>query len=397
MGSAMQYFGRRYDTGLPICVEIDQGKVSRVLPAPGGAAPSDAWPWIGPALLDLQVNGFGGCEFSSAQLTSENVAEIGRKLEAFGVTHYCPTVTTQHFDVLAHAMRTIAAACERWPHVARQVAGIHLEGPYLATEDGPRGAHPRQHCRRPDWDEFQRLQEAAAGRIRILTMSAEFDQAPPFISRVAGSGVIVSIGHTAATSEQIRRAVDAGARLSTHLGNGAHGMIRRHPNYIWDQLADDRLMACMIVDGHHLPPEVVKTFVRAKSPERCILVSDISGFAGLPPGRYQTGLCDLELLPSGRLVIAGQHQLLAGASLPLGVCVANVMRFAGVSLAVAIRMATMHPASLLGLKLGGMEPGQEANLVQFFLREPCGELPAQLDVLSTVASGEVVFGKPWRP
>lgn len=397
MGNVMQYFGRRYDTGLPVCVEMDGGKVGRVTPAPVGLGSADAWPWIGPGLLDIQVNGFGGCEFSSVQLTPERVAEIGQQLAAFGVTHYCPTVTTQHFDVLVHAMRTIATACDQSPIAARPIAGIHLEGPYLSVEDGPRGAHPREHCRRPDWDEFQRLQEAAAGRIRLLTMSVEFDEAPRFIEQVAASGVVVSIGHTAANSEQIRRAVDAGARLSTHLGNGAHGTIRRHPNYLWDQLAEDRLMASIIVDGHHLPPEVVKTFVRAKSPERCILVSDVSGFAGLPPGRYETSLCTLELLPSGRLVIAGQDQFLAGASLPLNVCVATAMQFAGVSLATAVRMASAHPADLLGLKLGGLEAGQPANLVQFFVREACGESPHQLEVLSTMAGGDVAFGKPWCP
>lgn len=393
----MQYFGRRYDTAEPVCVEIAEGKVVRVTPASAGRLPADAWPWVGPGLIDIQVNGFGGHEFSSPELTPDTVAEIGQKLEAYGVTQFCPTVTTQHFDVLAHAMRTIAKACEASASVARQVAGIHLEGPYLSTEDGPRGAHPREHCRRPDWGEFQRLQAAAGGRIRILTMSVEFDESPRFIEQVTHSGVVVSVGHTAANSEQIRRAVDAGARLSTHLGNGAHGMVRRHPNYIWDQLAEDRLTAGLIVDGHHLPPEVVKTFVRAKTPERCILVSDMSGFAGMLPGRYRNNLCEVELLPSGRLVIAGQTQLLAGASLPLNVCVANVIQFAGVNLATAVDMATAHPSRLLGLRLGGLEAGRPAELVQFFLREARGESPAQLDVCSTMAGGSVVFGKPWRP
>lgn len=393
----MQYLGRRYDTAEPVCVEVAEGKVVRVTPLATEPHSADAWPWIGPGLIDIQVNGFGGQEFSSTQLTPETVAEIGQKLEAYGVTQSCPTVTTQHFDVLAHAMRTIATACEASSSVARQVAGIHLEGPYLSTEDGPRGAHPREHCRRPDWDEFQRLQAAAGGRIRILTMSVEFDESPRFIEQVTQTGVVVSIGHTAANSEQIRRAVDAGARLSTHLGNGAHGTIRRHPNYIWDQLAEDRLTAGLIVDGHHLPPEVVKTFVRAKTPERCILVSDMSGFAGMPPGRYQNGLCEVELLPSGRLVIAGQMQLLAGGSLPLNVCVANVLRFADVSLATAVDMASVHPARLLGLKRGGLEAGRPAELAQFFVREAHGESPAGLDVCCTVAGGNVVYGKPWHP
>lgn len=393
----MQCYGRRFDTGEPVCIEVNERKIVRVEPVDVAEPSAEHWPWIGPGLIDIQVNGYGGQEFSSTTLTPEKVAAIGNHLEAFGVTRYCPTVTTQHFDALAHAMRTIATACESFATARRQIAGVHLEGPYLCAEDGPRGAHPREHCRRPDWDEFQRLQDASGGRIRLLTMSVEFDESPAFIAKVVAGGVIVAIGHTSTDSEHIRRAVDAGARLSTHLGNGAHGTLRRHPNYIWDQLAEDRLVASLIVDGHHLPPEVVKTFVRAKTPERCILVSDMSGLAGLPPGRYATNLCEVEIHPNGRLTIAGQNQLLAGASLPLNVGVANAMEFAGIGLATAIGMATTHPAGLLSLNAGDLKFGTRADLTQFSICRGDGDLPARLNVSSTIANGEAVFGKPWCP
>jgi N-acetylglucosamine-6-phosphate deacetylase len=205
--------------------------------------------------------------------------------------------------------------------------------------------------------------------------------------------VVVSIGHTAATGEQIRAAVDAGARLSTHLGNGAHRTLRRHPNYLWDQMAEDRLMASIIADGHHLPPEVVKTIVRAKTPQRTILVSDESGLAGLPPGRYQSSGCELEILRSGRLVIAGQDQLLAGASQPIGDGIANVMQFAGVDLATAVSMATANPLELLGRSAGNLRPGDPATLVLFDLNDgKCGS-PGSFSVRATIAEGEVVVGK----
>jgi N-acetylglucosamine-6-phosphate deacetylase len=275
---------------------------------------------------------------------------------------------------------------------------VHLEGPYITPEDGARGAHPLEHCREPDWDEFRRLQEASGGRIRIHTMSPEFDGSVAYIRRVAESGVVVAIGHTSARPSQIRGAAHAGARLSTHLGNGSHARVHRHRNYIWAQLADDRLMASLVVDGHHLPPDVIKSFVRTKTADRCILTSDISGQAGQPPGRYQSDFCDVEILPEGRLVVAGQRELLAGAALPIGPAIPNVMHFAGVELAEAVRMAVHNPARLLGIDPGELEPGGRADLVQFRLTEPSdhGE-PARFDLTATVADGEVVAGALWQP
>lgn len=395
----MQFLARRYDTHELAVVEIHGERILRVRSAMPQQATTSPVPWVAPGLVDIQVNGYGGQEFSSLELTPERVATIVRQHFAFGVTQLCPTLTTQSFEMLSHGMRAIDAACQLWPDVERAIAGIHLEGPYFSTEDGPRGAHPKEHCRRPDWDEFQRLQEAAGGRIVVLTMSPEFDESADFIAHVVASGVTVAIGHTGADGAHIHAAVDAGAGLSTHLGNGAHRMLRRHPNYLWDQLAEDRLTASLIVDGHHLPPEVVKTFVRAKTPARCVLVSDVSGLAGLPAGRYTSSGCELEILPDGRLVIAGQDQLLAGANLPIGVGVANVMRFAGVDLKTALDMATRQPAELVRTRSGGLCPGDWADLVLFDLPEDLAGIRshrksnAGLEILATIAAGRVVSGE----
>jgi N-acetylglucosamine-6-phosphate deacetylase len=373
-------------------VEIAAGKIVQVTPCALAADEAARLPWLAPGMVDLQFNGYGGQEFSAPDITPETVAEITRTIVSFGVTRFCPTLTTQRSEVMVHALRAIAAACEAWREVARLVAGIHLEGPYISSEEGVRGAHPREFCRPPDWDEFQQLQQAAGGRIRLLTMSVEFPGSPAFIERVAQSGVVVAIGHTAANAAQIRAAVDAGARLSTHLGNGCHPLLRRHRNYLWDQLAEDRLMASLIVDGHHLPPEVVKTFVRAKTPQRCILISDMSGLAGRPPGHYASSLCDVEILASGRLVIAGQRELLAGAALPIGVGVANVMHFVGLSLAEAVPMATEHPSRLLGVTPGGLKPGDPADLVLFDLHQSPDDGGRRFDVRATLVEGDIVFG-----
>ena len=360
----MELCGRRFDTGQPTRLEIADGRIARVQFV-AECDTTAAWPWIAPGLVDLQVNGYGGREFTSPSLTIEDVDAIAEAMLACGVTRFCPTVTTQAYAVQEHAMATIDAACRASPELARHLIGIHFEGPYISAQDGPRGAHPREHCRPPDWNEFQRLQAAAGGRIRLVTLSPEYAGAPEFIRRATDAGVLASIGHTAANGVQIRAAVDAGARLSTHLGNGSHGMLPRHPNYIWDQLAEDRLTATLIADGHHLPAEVVKSIIRAKTSERSILVSDLVAQAGLPPGRYRGSLCEVDVLPTGRLVVAGQTQMLAGASAPLGEGVAGAVHFAGVSLAEAVRMAAHRPAELLGLSVSALMPGDSAELLAF--------------------------------
>ncbi len=380
----MEVVGRRYDTGEAVVVACEHGRIARFSRAEAAAD----LPWIAPGWCDLQINGHGGQEFSAATLTVNGVAKIVSAIHAMGVTAFCPTVTTNADEVLCHALGVIAEAIETRPEIGASVAGIHLEGPYLSALDGPRGAHAKQFCRAPDWDEFRQFQDAARGRIRLITLSPEYDSAPAFIRQAVASGVLVAIGHTAATGEQIRTAVDAGAKLSTHLGNGAHLQLPRHPNYLWDQLAEDRLTASLIVDGHHLPPEVVQTFVRAKGAERIVLISDLSGMAGLPPGRYKTELCELDILPNGKLVIAGQDRLLAAASAPLGVGIANVMRFAGVDLKTAIEMASTQPAKLLNRDDIGLNVGAAAHLTLFDRAEDASRT---ITVRETIAGGVSVY------
>jgi N-acetylglucosamine-6-phosphate deacetylase len=381
--------GRRYDTGQTVALEIQDGCIHQVK----SAGASGALPWIAPGFVDLQVNGYGGRELTSEEVSVADVAAVARSMDECGVTSFCPTLTTHSRQTLEHALRTIAAACEASPETASRVCGIHLEGPYISPEDGPRGAHPKAHVREPSVEELRALHEASGKRIRILTISPEYDAAPEVIRWAAAAGMIIAIGHTSATHEQIGAAVEAGASMSTHLGNGAHGTIRRHPNYLWSQLAEDRLTASLIADGHHLPAEVVKVMLRAKTPARCVLVSDITGLGGMPPGRYETGLGAVEILENGRLVVAGQRQFLAGAALPIGVGVANVMRFAGLSLKGAVDLASVQPARLIGAPASQFQPGDAADLVLFDLPGADRGALGELSVRATIKRGEVVYGK----
>jgi N-acetylglucosamine-6-phosphate deacetylase len=387
----MDLMGRRYDTGQPICVELHDGLITAVRTC--RVQERSGLPWIAPGLVDLQINGHGGRDFINPNLTPEDVESISLGLDRDGVIGFLPTATTQSRDRLKHALATIAAAIEQSPAVRQRAWGIHLEGPYISAEEGPRGAHPVEHCRPPNWDEFQQFQAAAQGQIRIVTMSPEYDEAPDFVRRVAESGVIVAIGHTAANSDQIQAAVDAGATLSTHLGNGTHSQLPRHPNYVWDQMAEDRLTASIVADGHHLPPSVLKSITRAKTPERLVLVSDITGLAGSnrPPGRYEdSALGAIELLEDGRAVIADQRDYLAGATLPLTVGITNMVQLAQLDLSTALELASANPARMLQRLDHGLEEGRAADLIQF-------EFPDsedQMTISATIKAGKVVYGEP---
>ena len=260
----MNIQARHYGTEQAIKVIVNDGVISAITPID---THQNDLPWIAPGLFDLQVNGFGGTWFSDENLTVDQTLTALRAHYEFGITRLCPTLITNSFAALEHGFATIRKACEQEAWADRMVAGCHLEGPYLSSEDGPRGAHPVQHIRGCDVDEFEKLQLASGGRIRLLTLAPEAEGAVDFIQHVVDENVTVAIGHTAANSEQIDAAVNAGARLSTHLGNGAHGVIRRHPNYIWDQLGEPRLMASVISDGHHLPASVLRSILFAKGSE----------------------------------------------------------------------------------------------------------------------------------
>lgn len=385
--------GRDSGTGELVDVVAEAGVVVEVRPATGEPAVGGPDLYLAPGLIDVQVNGFAGHDLSSPTVTPDDVSAVARALWSAGVTRFCPTVTTGSRERMIASLRAIAAAAEGDRITRHAVVGVHLEGPYISPEDGPRGAHPREHVRPPSWEELQAFQDAARGLIRLVTLAPEMPGALRAIELASESGLVVALGHHAASGEQIRAAVRAGARLSTHLGNGAHALLPRHPNYIWDQLAEDALWASIIVDGHHLPPAVVKCFVRAKGVGRLLLVSDAVHVAGLPPGRYEFGDQAIELGASGRVSLAGTPYL-AGSSLSLCQALGAVVRFAEVSLAAAVRMATANPAALLGLgdEYGDLRPGQPADLCLFRIDEGAG----RVELMATLVAGQLTFSAAER-
>jgi N-acetylglucosamine-6-phosphate deacetylase len=361
---------QHYATGERIDVRHEGGRIVAIAPAGMAKVDREAG-WIAPALFDLQINGCLGISFNSPTLTTAQVRTVVDECRRHGIGGLLPTLVTSSFEAIAHGFRTLRQACETDPVVGAAVPGFHLEGPYIAPDDGPRGAHSREHVRDPDIDEFRRWQDAAGGRIRLVTLAPERLGALQFIEQVSQSGVVVAIAHTAATPAQIRDAVAAGARLSTHLGNGCHAMLPRHESYIWEQLAADGLWTSLIPDGHHLPDSLIKVIVRVKTPARTIITCDASSLAGMPPGRYGEWGTELEVLPGGKVVVP-DTPFLAGSGVFTDTCIGVIMRAAGVSLAEAIDMASARPRELLGLPVWELTPGCATPLVLFDW-EPGGE------------------------
>ncbi len=294
-----------------------------------------------PGLFDLQVNGFAGVDVNAPGLTVDRVHEALGRMRATGVTRCLPTLITSSFEDFARNAHVLAAVRDE------AIAGLHMEGPYLSPEEGARGAHPREHLTAASRDDFERRQAAADGRIRLVTLAPEVPGAIGLIEHLTASGVRVAIGHTAAAPATVADAIAAGATLATHVGNGCAQVLPRHPNVIWEVLASDALFASLIVDGHHLPSSTVKAMIRAKGPERTILITDAGAAAGCAPGTYTIGGVRCVLGEDGRVSLPGTPYL-AGSSLRLNDAIANTVRFTGLPLAQAAAMASTIPAAYLG-------------------------------------------------
>ena len=346
-------------------------------------ATADSTVRIAPAPIDIQVNGFAGFDLNVATVTPADVCAMVRALWRVGTGFLCPTVVTASVDAMSHSLRAIVEACKADALVAHAVLGIHLEGPYISAEDGPRGAHPLAHVRAPDWDEFQRWQDIAEGQISIVTLAPEKKNAIPFIEKLVANGIVVALGHTNASAADIQAAIDVGAKLSTHLGNGAHALIQRHPNYIWEQLGADDLWASLIVDGHHLPPSVAKSMMRAKTLDRCVLVSDAVALAGMKPGTYQFAGKSVELTAERCVRLVGTEYL-AGSAIELARGIENSVRFAGISLEEAVSLATLQPMRLLDAKA---HVESETNLILF----EWNAAQCEINLIATIVGGALVY------
>ena len=303
--------------------------------------------FIGPGLIDMQVNGINGIDFNDPALTQQQVIDATHFLLSQGVTTFFPTVITNSDENILHIVRTIYNACLSDSLVNDCVGGIHLEGPFISKTPGAKGAHDEQFIKAPDWELFKKIQEAAGGKIKLITLAPEWHEAPAFIEKCATHGVIVSIGHTLANAQQVARAIKAGASICTHLGNAVPLQMPRHPNIIWELLAADELYASIITDGLHIPNSFIKVVMKTKG-IKTIIVSDATCFAGMAPGEYQNHIGGTVILDEEkRISLKSSPGLLAGAAKSLLENVEFVVRNNLASLSEAWQMASTNALPLL--------------------------------------------------
>lgn len=373
--------GVLYSDGGLISLEVSNGTISNIKRL--NKESKRAKTYIAHGLIDLQINGYMGVDFSGPDLTVEGVRKATKALWKAGVTSYFPTLITSDITRLKKNFAILAEA-RKDPEISKSIPGFHLEGPYISPIKGFRGAHLEKYIKNPDWGEFQEIQKAANNGIRLITLAPELEGAIPFIRNCVASGMVVALGHHNGNAIDVQKAVDAGARMATHLGNGCANEINRHHNPIWPQLSNDHITPSIIADGFHLTKEEVRSFYKAKGPDNTILVSDALDLAGLPPGEYTRGERTLLLTPN--VVKLPEEDVLAGAASPISTCVGVIMRFTQCSIADAIQMASTNPAEMLSLdKLGRIEEGKRADLILFTMENN------EMVIQKTYVAGKLVY------
>ncbi len=293
-------------------------------------------------LFDLQVNGFAGVDFNDAALTASDFERALAAMAATGVVQCLPTLITAAEAQLHARFAALDAAVAHAPHGAAMVPGYHLEGPFLNPAPGFRGCHPSDAMIAPDITLVDRLQARLQKPILLVTIAPELPGADAFIRAARERGIVVALGHSDARLDDVKRAVEAGATLSTHLGNGVAHQQHKFDNPIFAQLADDGLLGCFIADGIHVAPYALGVMLRAKSLARSILVTDAVAGAAARPGLYPFAGMTVERGADGAVREPGAPHL-AGSALTLDDAVRHVVAWGFCNFADAVAMASAHP------------------------------------------------------
>ena len=385
----MEIVGRHYATNAAIRVRIDGEHIGSIDSV--DATPTEDLPLIAPGLFDIQVNGYGGIWFCRDGLTVEDVVEVCTRLTAQGISRFLPTLITASHAALKDAFRVLESARQAYPLVKDCVAGYHLEGPYICAEDGPRGAHPREHVRPADVNEFAQLQQAAGGQIRLLTLAADSPRrsvADSTLSADRRPHSHRSYGRNNRTDPCGRRC----RRNTQHApGQWSAWAVATAPQLTcgtnWQKTGCGPASSLMAT---HLPNSVLQCVLKCKGLRKTILTCDVSGFAGCAPGTYCEDNMKVDVLADGRLVVSGQSRFLAGSGATTGDCVAHVMASCGLSLPAALQLATANPARFLGMSPMELKTGNLATLCVFRMLSGSGSKYAVFRPLMTYTNGRLL-------
>ncbi|MBL9212457.1 MAG: N-acetylglucosamine-6-phosphate deacetylase [Opitutaceae bacterium] len=308
-------------------------------------SPNPALRWF-----DFQVNGFGGIDFQGDAVSRAEMDHAIAVMRRHGMAAILLTLITDEIDAHCRRLEAFEKLCAASPSIAQMIAGYHIEGPWLCPEPGYRGAHPPGPMHAPSLAEFDRLQAAANGRIRLITLAPEWPGSNECIAGITRAGVHVSIGHSNASEQQIDEAIRAGARFCTHVGNGTPLQLHRHDNVIQRMLARDELTACLIPDGVHLPHFALKNFYRAKPKDKVLFTTDAMSGAGAGPGRYRIARHEIEVGPDGIARNPGGGGF-AGSTLTPDEGVRLCARFIGISEAESAELWSTAAARAFGVTL----------------------------------------------
>lgn len=352
-------------------IHIVDGKIDTISPVEGRipSAELDASDAIViPGLIDIQVNGALGWSFQSQHRSHfDAILDYHRR---HGTTTLLPTLVTADADTLRQSLQILAAYLDQSPQL--YLPGIHLEGPFLSPQKS--GAHDPDALCDPELNLTEQFIQAAAGRIRMVTLAPELTGALSVIRYLTEQGVLVSAGHTAATYAELQKARQAGLGCVTHAGNasdwphrapGEWGFMASEPGVVGTLLAVPDLPCGVILDGFHFHPALLRPLVHVKGLDYVLLVSDASTVAGCAPGHYSSGGLDVTVHEAGFATSGRGGGWLAGSTITLLDAVQRSVHLAGFSLHEAVWMATRSPARLLGIehKYGEIRPGLAADIL----------------------------------
>jgi N-acetylglucosamine-6-phosphate deacetylase len=356
----VQTYTGRLMSGECVRINVADQKITRVESIPQ----DDSFPYVLPVLVDLQQNGGLGTYYNMLEETGKNkLYDIAALLRRNGIGRCLATLTTHPFDSLMKSAALFDETLNNDRDLEKLFFGFFQEGVFISPQAGWRGSHSPKYILKPDWEKFRELDKQSGNRIKVVNVAPEEPGGLDFVEQAANAGKKVTLGHCCPSTEIIRKAVERGASMVTHFGNGAAPQIHRFKNPFWEMLNNDKLKLGLICDGFHLPPELVELAIKIKGRANCYMVSDATGYSGKAPGIYQVSK-DLKIvIEKNGYIHVKDSEILSGAWFQLNRGVEFLVNKLGMTFLEAWEQCSLVPANVIGIKLPQIAEGEEASFV----------------------------------